>query len=187
MKRAVLVVVAAALAVTGGAAANAPAKKPIAFLHIDAKVGCASARTCKILPPWMRSLRNPMDVVLFADGTLYYRAQVLTVGRPGAGPHRCDRTLFAKPFNGVCNVTDFGVGFTRKTSSAGPYKGADVWVASESALIGASRSQTVNPFGPYPLDTSNPLTPGHYTIEQLVPKTLPGETLTIDVTRTALP
>ncbi len=187
MRRTLIAVTVVALAAAGAAAAKAPAKRPIAFIHIDARVGCANAKSCKILPPWMRSLRNPMDVVVFADGTLYYRARVITVGRAGAGPHRCDSTLFAKPFSGACTVSDFGIGFVRKTTIPGPYRGPDVWVASESALVGGNARQLVDAFGPYPSDTGNPLTPGHYSLRQLVTKPQPGETESVDVIRRALP
>jgi len=175
--------VAAGLAGAGGTAA----KKPVALLHIDAKVACAQAAGCEILPPWMRRLENPMDVVVFADRTVYYRARVVADGRQG--PRRCDKTLFDKPFSGHCVVSDFGVGLLRKTTCAGPgWKGDDVWVASETALIGSNPALQVNPFGTYPIDTCNPSVPAHYTIDELVDgkDVHPGESLTIDVTRTPL-
>ena len=175
------VAVAAATGLAG--AAGTAAKKPVAFWHVDARVGCAQAKTCELLPAWMSQLRNPMDVIAFADGTMYYRAEVFAVGRQG--PRRCDRTLFDKPFSGSCHVADFGVGFIRKTSIPGPYKGLDFWVSSETALIGSNPTPQVNPFGTYPIDTANPAWPGHHTLEQFA-KPMPGESLTVDVTKTAL-
>jgi hypothetical protein len=192
VQRTHLVIAALAAALAGAvpsaiaAASSPPAKKPVAYLHIDARVGCAQQSTCKILPPWMSSLRNPMDVVVYADGTLYYKAQVITVGRPGAGPHRCDKSLFAKPYSGSCNVSDFGIGYLKKISLPGPYQGKSVWITSETALIGSNPSEQVNAFGPYPEDSTNPAVPGHYSIGQLVDAKdiTPGETETVDVTRT---
>ena len=172
----------ALLGTTGLAGARSTAaRKPVAFWHVDARVGCAQPKTCQLLPPWMSQLRNPMDVAAFADGTMYFRAEVYATGRQG--PRRCDRTLFDKPFTGTCHVADYGVGFIRKTSIPGPYKGLDFWVESETALIGSDPRLQVNPFGPYPIDTANPAWPGHHTIDQFA-KAKAGETLTVDVTRT---
>jgi hypothetical protein len=182
-----LAVLAAAAVPAGVAAASSPpAKKPVAYVHVDARVGCAQVKTCKILPPWMSSLRNPMEVAVYADGTLYYQAQVITVGRPGAGPRRCDKTLFSRPFSGPCNVTDFGIGYLKKTSLPGPYSGPSVWITSETARIGSNPAWIVNAFGPYPEDSANPALAGHYGIKQLVfaKDILPGESETVDVTRT---
>jgi hypothetical protein len=182
----VAVLALAAVSAADGRVALRAAKKPVALMHVRTRAGCATASRCTVLPPWMRSLRNPMDVVLFADGSIYYRGRVIAVGRPGAGPPRCDRTLFSRPFSGTCKVSDFGIGYVAKTSIPGPYRGPDLWVVSESALIGSSPAQMVNPFPPYPMDTATPARPGHYTIGQLVGAPGSGETLTIDVTKEAL-
>jgi hypothetical protein len=184
---AALAVLALAAVPTGiASASSSSAKKPVAYLHIDARVGCAQVKTCKILPAWMSSLRNPMDVALYADGSLYYMAQVITVGRPGAGPHRCDKSLFDKPFSGPCNVTDFGIGYLKKISLPGPYTGPSVWITSETAHIGSIPGWQVNAFGPYPEDSANPAVAGHYGIAQLVDAKdiTAGETETVGVTRT---
>lgn len=175
----VLAATAAGLAGAGGAAA----KKPIAYWHLTSTITCAQEKTCKALPAWMKSLSNPFDAVEFADGTTYYKATVIAVGR--RGPHRCDATLFSKPFTGRCVVNDFGVGFIKKSSIPGPYKGPDFWVASETAHIGGDPKLIVNPFPPYPLDTANPATPGHYTTGQLI-EPAPGVSLVQDVVRTAV-
>jgi hypothetical protein len=184
MKRIAPLAALAPLAVVAVAAAGGPAvKKPVAYWHVDARVGCKHEQTCKILPPWMSSLRNPMEIAAFSDGTMYYRADVYAVGR--RGPHRCDKTLFARPFSGACHLSDFGVGFIRKTSIPGLWKGPDFWVASETALVGSSKVEQVNPFAPYPADTGNPAQPGHFGLADFV-KPQAGEWEDVVVTRTPL-
>jgi hypothetical protein len=172
---------AGALAFVSGAVGGTHSQKPIALWHLSVHVACASPKRCDVLPRWMKTLDNPMDVTQYADGTLYYRATVVAVGR--SGPHRCDKTLFDKPFTGRCVVHDFGVGHIAKTSVPGPYKGKDIWVDSETVSI-AGRKLVVNEFGPYPEDTANPAWVGRHTIKDFVAKPKRGEVENVDVTRT---
>ena len=184
MKRALMTLAAAGLLAGFGAglagAGGSAANKPVAYWHLTGTITCAQPKTC-VLPKWMSYLSNPFDAVEFADHSIYYKATVIAVGR--SGPHRCDTTLFAKPFTGRCVVHDFGIGFVKKTTIPGPYKGPDFWVASETGQIGTDPKLVVNPFPPYPVDTGNPATPGHYTTADLADPA-PGLSIVQDVVRT---
>jgi hypothetical protein len=174
------VILAAAALAAGGAGGSVSAVKPTVW-HVDTRVSCSQAATCEVLPQWMSRLRNTMDVASARDGTMYYRAELWAYGR--GGPSRCDTTLFAKPFSGVCHVVDFGVGFIKPSVIPGPWKGKpDFWVRSETAAFGSGARLFPNPFPPYPIDTGNPAVPGTYANGDLS-EPAPGNVVTSVVTK----
>jgi hypothetical protein len=175
------------IALAAGGAIPAPAhaphaKRPVAVWSVDARVRCATPDGCVLLPPWIKSLHNPVTAVSFTDGSTYFRATVAAVGRNG--PRRCTSSIFSKPFSGTCTVHDFVVGFIAPSSLPGPYHGRpDLWVSSESALIGQGGVLQVDPFAPYPADSGNPASPGRFWTTDFVAHPARGESLSITVTR----
>ncbi|MEA2622143.1 MAG: hypothetical protein QOH61_1053 [Chloroflexota bacterium] len=132
-----------------------------------------------VLPPWMETLRNPFDAVSDGDKNFYHQARIIAYGRPGH-PHRCDETLFDRPFSGRCVVKDFGVGYI--AAGAALEGRRDFWVSSETAMFGDGPLMD-DPFAPYPIDTYQIAYPGHYTTKQLLGSRPEGVRLTEFVTR----
>lgn len=182
-RRALASVLLAAIATLGtafapaavGAAGNGALWHVFTYIHCDEETCGGSG----VLPPWISTLMNPFNAVTDGSGNFYHHATIIAIGRPGH-PHRCNRTLFDQPFSGRCEVKDFGVGYIAH-GGVFPNK-KDFWVTSETARFNGGPWK-VDPFAPYPIDTSQVAYPGHYSETQLLGSDVPGVDAYMDVTR----
>lgn len=147
----------------------------LTIIHCD-QPECAGT---EVLPPWIKTLRNPFDATTDGQRHFYHRATIIAIGRPGH-PHRCDASLFDKPFSGRCVVHDFGIG-TIAPGAALPGKN-DFFVSSETASFNGS-ALVANPFPPYPIDTYQIAFPGNYSTRDQLGTKPKGVRLTQVVTR----
>lgn len=143
-------------------------------------ISCQTAAACDgVLPPWFSVFVNTMKIKSDAAGNMTFRATIDAVGREGKGiPRKCDASLFAAPFAGLCHVSDHGTGYVDASVLPGPREGlADFWVSHETAKFcrkGKCSAPAIDPFPPYPIDTGNPAVPGRYNAKTLLGLKRPG-------------
>ena len=184
MRRMLLATALAGLIVGGlGAPAAAGSTSEGSIWRVVTYIHCnhTSCSGTHLLPPWMETLRNPFVATGNGHGHFYHRAVIIAIGRPGH-PHRCDATLFSKPFSGRCVIHDFGIGFIKETPNGSIPGKPDFWIQSETATFNDG-PPLADPFAPYPFDSGMIASPGHYSQRDLIGSPHHGVRAYMDVTR----